>query len=273
MFNKNTIVKDIDGIINANPDIAGKIDINKAITSEVNGVIDYGLWLETIQIQRDFNNRVASGWERDSKQQKFNYWLAILDETLEVLTSRHWKWWKDSSKLNEVDWENVKVEMVDLFHFILSIGIQTKSEDLIFTALLGGEVEVKSDVRPSAQSNPDRFFSDFWDRFLISVQMKAFPMIVVLWVEFWTRLGFNTEDLFREYRVKAALNIVRQEFGYGSKNTYNKLWVNPASHENDLVEDNVAAYYLTKDIGDEINENSTGDFIKILRTYYLQNSI
>jgi len=271
VFNENTVIKDTNGIIKANPEIAGRLDINKTITEEVNGVIDYELWLETIQIQRDFNNRVASGWERDSKQQKFDYWMAMLDETVEVLGSRQWKWWKDSSTFQEVDWENVKVEMVDLFHFLLSIGVQTKSEDLIFAALLGGEVETKSNVRPLASENPDRFFSDFWDRFLISVQMKAFPMLVVLWVEFWTRLGFNTEDLFKEYRVKAALNIVRQEFGYGTKNTYNKLWIDPLNPSN-KVEDNIAAYQLTQTT-DKMSKDTTQNFIKILRKYYLQNNI
>ncbi|MEO2160588.1 MAG: dUTPase, partial [bacterium] len=136
------------------------IDIHKVMASEISGVVDFELWQETVDIQKKFNDLVAAGWNSRTPEtsEKFDFWMAILDETVEVLGSRHWKWWKKGKDVGEVDWDNVRVELVDLFHFILSICIQHDSETILFQQLVNMEMN-----NENQKIKDDDFFKDFWD--------------------------------------------------------------------------------------------------------------
>jgi dimeric dUTPase (all-alpha-NTP-PPase superfamily) len=240
-----------------------QLDIDQIRSNELNGIIDYDLWLETIELQKSFNDQVAPGWQQDRLNKKYNYWMAVLDETVEVLNSRHWKWWKDSSKLNTVDWDNVSVELIDIFHFVLSLCIQNELQNTLFMQLVNMEMN-KEDVK---KIKDEKFFESFWEEFLMAVQMKLLPVIAVRLVEYWYRAGNNIDDLFREYRVKASLNKIRQEFGYGVKNSYHKMWLD--TETGNLVEDNVIAHKITKEV--PIDKNTIEIMTDILRDYYLKN--
>ncbi len=54
------------------------------------------------------------------------YWIqqmcrAIITEACELTDATSWKWWKNKGK---VDWDNVKEEIIDLWHFLMSISIK-----------------------------------------------------------------------------------------------------------------------------------------------------
>jgi len=226
------------------------------MSSELGGVVDFNMWLETVEIQKKFNDKVAPGWLQDTE--KYDYWMAILDETVEVLGSKHWKWWKKDKELGEIDWDNVQVEIVDLFHFILSVAIQQNTQHILFTQLVNLEMNKETQV-----IRPDNFFSTFWDEFMIAVQNRMLPLAAVRIVEYWYKTGADVNQLFMEYRIKAALNNIRQEFGYGT--SYKKMWNVAGTSE--VVEDNVIAKTLAQDI--ELDENTVQNIEIKLRDYYL----
>ena len=257
MDNFNKMAGLVQGQINT------EIDIEKVMSSEMGDVIDYGMWLETVEIQKKFNNSVAPGWQIDVSQQKYDYWMAVLDETLEVLNSKHWKWWKDSAKMGQVDWANVRVELVDLFLFLMSIAIQQNSQQIIFQQLLNLEMN-KDQPGQRKRIKDDRFFDDFWQQFLGAVHMKSLPVSCIKLVEFWFRAGGDVGELFMEYRIKTALNDIRQEFGYGTS-TYSKMWLDVEIGEK--VEDNVMATKLAKDV--PLDENTVKAIKDNMRRYYL----
>lgn len=234
------------------------IDINQVMSEELGGVVDFGLWLETVDIQKAFNNKVAPGWLQD--KEKYDYWMAILDETVEVLGSKHWKWWKKDKELGEIDWDNVQVEIIDLFHFILSVAIQQGTQHILFTQLVNLEMNKETQV-----IRDDAFFKSFWDEFMIAVQNKLLPLAAVRIIEYWYRTGGDAAQLFMEYRVKSALNNIRQEFGYGT--TYQKIWLDAETGQN--VEDNVIAKKLAR--GVELNTHTVATLEDKLRDYYLTN--
>ena len=238
-----------------------ELDMSKIISSELDGIINYNMWLETIELQKQFNNSVASDWITDIDNEKYDYWMAILDEANEVLNSRHWKWWKDSSKQGEVDWTNVQVEMVDLFLFIMSLNIQNGSTDMLFSHLINHQMNTD---QSQFEQDPDQFFNDFWNKFLMAVQMKNLPLVTSSVVEFWFKLGLDVNDLFIQYRIKSALNDIRQEFGYNDGN-YIKHWLVPSGEK---LEDNIIAKQLV--FGIELDENTIENMKSILRTYYLK---
>ncbi len=46
-----------------------------------------------------------------------NYNRALIHESIEMEDSLPWKWWKDYS---EIDWENIRIELIDELHFWVS---------------------------------------------------------------------------------------------------------------------------------------------------------
>ncbi len=253
-------------IIDSMPKEAGD-SIGELFNAEMSQTLDFKLWLKVIQLQKTFNNRVSPEWETDVNQEKYLTWVAILDETMEVIGSRAWKWWKDTSNLGRIDWDNVRVELIDIFHFMLSISLQLKQQDSIFMTLVALE---KNQLEQPFKTHDDKFFEDFWNEFLMAVWQKSIPLVIVKWVEFWYRSGGNYNILIRDYFIKNALNHIRQEFGYASGN-YQKLWRHPANPSK-LVEDNVVAGELLKNNETIINltENSIVEMQDVLRKYYLE---
>lgn len=47
-----------------------------------------------------------------------NYCRALSQETAELIDSVPWKWW---ARYQEYDKQNARVEIVDLFHFLISL--------------------------------------------------------------------------------------------------------------------------------------------------------
>lgn len=51
------------------------------------------------------------------RQWFLNLELALRQESAEAVNSLNWKWWKKDQE----DWENIKVELVDMLHFWVSM--------------------------------------------------------------------------------------------------------------------------------------------------------
>ena len=77
---------------------------------------------EIFEQQKALNNRIGVITEEMSAEDKaqwvLNYTRAMQQEIAELIDSVPWKWW---AKYQEFDEQNAKVEVVDLFHFLISI--------------------------------------------------------------------------------------------------------------------------------------------------------
>ena len=78
--------------------------------------------LDTIfEMQDTLNQRIGVVTENLSEEEKtkwvLNYTRAMQQEIAELIDSVPWKWW---AKYQEFDEQNAKVEIVDLFHFLIS---------------------------------------------------------------------------------------------------------------------------------------------------------
>ena len=79
--------------------------------------------LDTIfEMQDTLNHRIGVVTENLSEEEKtkwvLNYTRAMQQEIAELIDSVPWKWW---AKYQEFDEQNAKVEIVDLFHFLISL--------------------------------------------------------------------------------------------------------------------------------------------------------
>jgi len=73
------------------------------------------------QLQEALNKRIGVDCRNLSQEQKIfwllNYTRAISQELAELTDSVPWKWW---AKYQTYDEQNARVEIVDLFHFLIS---------------------------------------------------------------------------------------------------------------------------------------------------------
>jgi dimeric dUTPase (all-alpha-NTP-PPase superfamily) len=73
-------------------------------------------------MQADLNRRIGVELENLDEAGKtewvLNYSRAMQQELAELIDSVPWKWW---AKYQEFDEQNARVEVVDLFHFLVSL--------------------------------------------------------------------------------------------------------------------------------------------------------
>ena len=91
---------------------------------------------EIFRMQNALNSRIGVNLPPPTDEEKakwiLNYTRAMQQETAELIDSVPWKWWAKYQKFDE---QNARVEVVDLFHFLISLA-QTlgMSADDVFAA-------------------------------------------------------------------------------------------------------------------------------------------
>ncbi len=77
---------------------------------------------EIFHMQDALNRRIGVNLPPTTEEEKtkwiLNYTRALQQETAELIDSVPWKWWAKYQKFDE---QNAKVEVVDLFHFLVSM--------------------------------------------------------------------------------------------------------------------------------------------------------
>ena len=91
---------------------------------------------ELFRMQNALNQRIGvetNGMsEADKTQWTLNYCRAMTQEIAELTDSVPWKWWAKYQKFDE---QNARVEVVDLFHFLISLAqVLGMSADDVFNA-------------------------------------------------------------------------------------------------------------------------------------------
>lgn len=214
--------------------------------------------LTMLRLQHE-NNTVTQGAEWYAKG---NSWAnAIIAETGEYLESVGYKWWKQQ----DIDIENAKTELVDIWHFLLSDLIEP---ELLFnqTAQFGFEDRVRplaqhiAFVVDNAEESPlviSEPYSKNVTPFINSMINRS-PDTVKQFLRLCQRIGMNFDELYKRYVVKNALNRFRQNNGY-TDGTYRKF-VNG-------LEDNTQALRLA----DELPEVTVDSVYKAYEAFYKYN--
>ena len=91
---------------------------------------------ELFRMQQALNSRIgvhtAGMSEEEQTKWLLNYSRAMSQEMAELIDSVPWKWW---AKYQKFDAQNAKVEVVDLFHFLISMAqVLGMSADDVFNA-------------------------------------------------------------------------------------------------------------------------------------------
>jgi len=98
---------------------------------------------EIFRLQDELNRRIGVHTENLPEDQQvhwvLNYTRAMQQELAELVDSVPWKWW---AKYQEFDQQNARVEVIDLFHFLISLAqvLGMSPEDLYQAYLKKNEV-------------------------------------------------------------------------------------------------------------------------------------
>lgn len=170
-----------------------------------------------LELQGQMNAKVNPNWI----QAGYPFLRAVLVEGGEAIEHHGWKWWKAQEK----DLEQLRMELVDIFHFTLS--------DLIIKA--GGDIE-QSAIKLMDAANSSDEYVDFdgleYDIFALDTVEKLELMMglavsrrvsVRLFGALLDDCDMTWRDLCRQYVSKNVLNIFRQENGYKA-GSYRKEW-------------------------------------------------
>lgn len=173
--------------------------------------------LDTMAAMQDAHNtQVHPDWRAAG----FEYYRAVWVECAELLDHFGWKWWKRQ----QPDLEQVKLELVDIWHFGMS--------DLIRAHALTPEVLEILDVDPVADTDAERLRGAVED--LARETLAAQTFALERFAEVMELLPLPFDELFRLYVGKNVLNQFRQDHGYKS-GAYVKIWAGREDNEH-LIE-------------------------------------
>ena len=158
-----------------------------------------------------------------------NWKRCIYMECAEMIDSFSWKHWKSINK--EPDWDNLQIEVVDVWHFIISLAIENYSlnlkggiEDL---AINISQLESFNiiDVTNTKFDTQDNVIAKVENLIRLSLSQERLDIEVMI-TEFFdlaVMSGLDLETLYRLYVGKNILNQFRQDNGY-KDGSYIKVW-------------------------------------------------
>ena len=160
---------------------------------------------QMLTMQDAMNSRVSDTW-RDNG---YEWYRAIWVECAEMLDHHGWKWWKHQ----EIDIAQVQLELVDIFHFGLSLRLMTGATVESITDTLAVEL---------TQSSDEKDFKIALENLAsAAVSNKNFDAIAL--ADCMRLMNMDLDELFRQYVGKNTLNFFRQDHGY-KEGTYIKIW-------------------------------------------------
>jgi len=223
-----------------------------------------------LQLQNQLNNATngeewVKGVTKNGKT--INWKRCIYMESAEIIDSFAWKHWKNIEA--KADMENVKIEVVDIWHFVMSLAIERYYQEL-----KGGVEEIALMINELASFQKTQTPNDeYADADTIMAQVEEIMRDVLekngvdlkkLLDDFFMLVlqsGLDLQTLYSLYVGKNILNQFRQDNGY-KEGTYIKTW--------DEQEDNV---YMQKLL--EENPDITPEILykELTKLYHQINKI
>jgi dimeric dUTPase (all-alpha-NTP-PPase superfamily) len=158
-----------------------------------------------LELQDSMNSKVNADWRNAGNE----WYRAIWMEASEMLEHYGWKWWKSQ----EPDYMQVKLEVVDIVHFALSIRLQ-QNMALDETADI-----IARDFENSMQAEDIKKTIECLALVTLTDQGAHFSFIAGI----MKYLEMPFDELYVMYVGKNVLNMFRQDNGY-KEGTYNKIW-------------------------------------------------
>lgn len=166
--------------------------------------------IDQLALQDRLNSQINPDWLTAG----YPWHRAIMVEAVEAIDHYGWKWWKKQ----EPDIPQVQMELVDIWHFVLSATLVECGGDRMWAAeslltRMGG-----AETLANAMPDDTRVLFDAVVSHAASGQFSTVAFAALM-----RRLELSWDALHAMYVAKNVLNIFRQEHGY-KDGTYTKVW-------------------------------------------------
>jgi len=186
---------------------------------------------QMLTLQQELNDATnGKGWENGLTRngKKIDWRRATYLECAELIDSYPWKHWKNIDA--EPDYDNIKIEAVDIWHFIMSQMLQDYKQGKkgdIETLTRAIEALPNYRVFASGQHVSKR---DYYEEIeTVEALMHVLfcnhspEALMEAFIEVAMQSGLTLDTLYRLYIGKNILNRFRQEHGY-KEGSYIKIW-------------------------------------------------
>ncbi len=187
--------------------------------------------LQMLKLQQQLNDATnGEGWENGiTKNGKLIDWkrCAYL-ECAELIESYPWKHWKNIDA--DPDFENIKIEAVDIWHFIMSQALADYKNKVL------GTVEELADNivnlpnfdafrEPTVTTEKDNYeqIETVEEMMRTLLCGGSTEKLVMQFIDVAMQSGLNLDSLYKLYIGKNILNQFRQDHGY-KEGSYIKEW-------------------------------------------------
>ena len=188
--------------------------------------------LQMLQLQQQLNDATnGENWEAGvTKNGKMIDWKrCIYMECGEMIDSFAWKHWKSINQ--EPDWANLQIEVVDVWHFVMSLALQEYRNDFrgsiddLAMSISEGEAYRALSQSAGAFETPEVLMAKIEEVMLDALVREGFDLEKLLknFFELTRMSGLDIAMLYRLYVGKNILNQFRQDHGY-KEGTYIKEW-------------------------------------------------
>lgn len=181
-----------------------------------------------LQLQAAMNSKVDADWVNAG----YPYLRAVVIEAAEAIEHHGWKWWKKQ----QYDLPQLQMEIIDIWHFILSeVLLRANGDETAAGAQLMEDCgqENRSLVLDGKQYQLQTM--SLLDKLELLIALSAIRRIeTALFASIMRDCELDWETLFAQYVSKNVLNFFRQDHGY-KDGSYQKLWHGKEDNEH-LVE-------------------------------------
>ncbi len=181
-----------------------------------------------LQLQDAMNSKVNPEWVAAHN----NWHRAIQVEGVEAIEHHGWKWWKKQP----CDMAQLRMELVDIWHFMLSAVIEHKHGNLMLSKL---DMLAELNLHQKSVQFDNQYYVlaqlSVLDKLDLLVGLAASKRTnLALFESLLLDCGMDWAALFKQYVGKNVLNMFRQDHGYKA-GSYIKIWDGREDNEH-LVE-------------------------------------
>ena len=188
--------------------------------------------LQMLKLQQELNDATNGlNWEEGmTKNAKTIDWRrCIYLEAAELIESYPWKHWKNIDA--SPDYANIKIEIVDIWHFIMSEALRIYKvdsrgsiEDIAkaVSTMQGFEEFTKEEKGEKLDNYEEIALVEDMIRVLFC-DKENIDALVISFLTIASKLNLKLPELYKLYVGKNILNKFRQEHGY-KEGTYIKIW-------------------------------------------------
>jgi dimeric dUTPase (all-alpha-NTP-PPase superfamily) len=184
-----------------------------------------------LNLQQQLNDATnGKGWEKGITKngKRIDWKRAAYLECAELIESYPWKHWKNIDA--KPDYDNIRIEAVDIWHFIMSqmlqeYRIEGKGDVDTLTHAIESLPNFQTFTQDIAATQKDYYEQiEVVESLMRTLLCDSSPeRLMEAFIEVAMQSGLNLTSLYQLYLGKNILNRFRQDHGY-KEGTYIKIW-------------------------------------------------